>query len=261
MPSTPKRHFDEDIARAKAIAVLAKTLPFATPAEQLLRDDLLRSAWMFAVGAMDAYFCDAYAHSLATTLQSKSVQPTVVLPGFIEKIKIPIGSILSPYANRPNWRWRMAAKEMMERDNVLDLEKVTKLFNPFFPDGQNKKLFTEVVDAWIQLPGSTAHLFGVTATQFAAVPNGQAKQQARKEAVKYFTARIGSIIQRRHDCIHNCDRPRTSPQPVGSAGSVLNVIRDVRFTVDRCDTHFNTEYSAFLTRIGCTPATRNQLGY
>ncbi len=261
MPITPKRHFDEDIARAKAIAVHAKTLLSTTPFEELLRDDLLRSAWMFAVGAMDAYFCDAYAHFLATTLQAKSLQPTVVLPAFINKIKIPIGSILSPYANRPNWRWRMAAKAMMERDNVLDLEKVTKLFNPFFPDGQNKKLFAEVLDVWIQLPGATAHLFGITGTVFAAVLNGHAKDQARKDAAKYFTKRISSIIQRRHDCIHNCDRPKTSPQPVGSAGSVQNVIRDVRFTVERCDAHFDSEYAAFLTRIGCTSVTRNQLGY
>ena len=56
MPRTPKRHFDEDIARATAIVAHASLLPVATPEEQLLRDDLLRNGWMFAVGAMDVDF-------------------------------------------------------------------------------------------------------------------------------------------------------------------------------------------------------------
>lgn len=261
MPTTPKRHFDEDIARAAAIVAHASPLPSATPAEQLLRDDLLRNGWMFAVGAMDAYFCDAYVHCITTTLRSKSLQGSVVLPAFIKNIRIPIGSILSAYANRPNWKWRMAARALMERDNVLDLEKITKYFNPFFPDGQNRKLFSEVLDAWILLPRATAHLFGLTGAQFTAVPNGQQKTQARKDAVKHLTKRIGSIIQRRHDCIHNCDRPKSTPQPVGNPGSVRNVIRDVRFLVDSFDAHLDAEFPAFLTRIGCTAVTRNQLGY
>jgi len=149
----------------------------------------------------------------------------------------------------------------MERDNILQLEKVTKLFNPFFPDGQNKKLFGEVIDVWIQAPHATAHLFGITGAQFAALPVGQAKDRGRKDALKYFTSRIGTIIQRRHDCIHNCDRPKNTPQPIGNHGSVRNVIRDVRFLVDQFDAHINTEFLDFLTRIGCTAVTRNGLGY
>lgn len=261
MPTTPKRHFDEDIARATAIVAHAKTLPSATNAEKLLRDDLLRNGWMFAVGAMDAYFCDAYVHCITTSLRAKSLHSAVVLPNFIRNIRIPIGSILSAYANRPNWKWRMAARAMMERDNVLDLDKVTKYFNPFFPDGGNKKLFSEVLDTWICLPNATAHLFGVTGTQFTAVPNGQPKTQARKDAVKHVTKRIESIIQRRHDCIHNCDRPRSTPQNIGSPGAVRNVIRDVRFLVNSFDAHLDAEFPDFLTRIGCNPVTRNQLGY
>ena len=41
--------------------------------EELLRDDLLRSAWMFSVGAMDAFFCDLYADLLASVLMSKDI--------------------------------------------------------------------------------------------------------------------------------------------------------------------------------------------
>lgn len=261
MPTTPKRHFDEDISRAESLVLHARSLPAATDPERLLRDDVLRSAWMFAVGAMDAYFCDAYVHCLTTALRAKSIQANVNLPAFVKNIKIPIGSILSAYSNRPNWKWRMATRDMMERDNVLQLDKVTKLFNPFLPDGQNKKLFTEVIDSWVQSPRATAHLFGITSARFVALPAGQGKDQAKKDAAKHFTARIASIIQRRHDCIHNCDRPKSTPQPIGNHGSVRNVIRDVRFLVDQCDAHVNSEFPAFLTRIGCTAVTRNGLGY
>jgi hypothetical protein len=261
MPTTPKRHFDDDISRAESLVLHARSLPAATDPERLLRDDVLRSAWMFAVGAMDAYFCDAYVHCLTTTLHAKSIQANVNLPPFVKNVKIPIGSILSAYANRPNWKWRMAVRDMMERDNVLQLDKVTKLFNPFLPDGQNKKLFTEVIDIWLQAPGATAHLFGITRAQFGELPAGQGKDQAKKEAFKHFTSRITSIIQRRHDCIHNCDRPKSTPQLIGSTGSVRNVIRDVRFLVNQCDRHVNGEFPAFLTRIGCNAVTRNRLGY
>jgi hypothetical protein len=72
MPTTPKRHFDEDIARATSIVAHASPLPSTTLAGQLLRDDLLRSAWMFGVGAMDAYFSDAYVHMLTTALRAKN---------------------------------------------------------------------------------------------------------------------------------------------------------------------------------------------
>lgn len=64
--------------------------------------DLLRSAWMFAVGVMDAYLCDAYCFVLASTLRAQSLDSAVELPSFIWRIEIPIGAILKPYSRRPN---------------------------------------------------------------------------------------------------------------------------------------------------------------
>ena len=78
---------------------------------------------MFAVGALDAYFCDAYTDVVAATLASKSRQPTIVLPEFFGEIKLPIRAILEEYTHA-NWRWRMAARKMMERENVLSSNKV-----------------------------------------------------------------------------------------------------------------------------------------
>ena len=70
MPRTALGHFREDIARARAIVTHARPLPTGTQAEQMLRGDLLRSARMFAVGALDAYFCDAYTDLVAATIIS-----------------------------------------------------------------------------------------------------------------------------------------------------------------------------------------------
>src|SRR5712692_5145932 len=130
----PRRlnHFNQDIARARAIVAHADPLARTNPTEQMLRSDLLRSAWMFAVGAMDAYFCDAYTDIVAATIISKSRNQAANLPDFFYDIRFPIRAILEPYVNNENWRWRMAARKMMERENVLSLPAVQTLFNKFF---------------------------------------------------------------------------------------------------------------------------------
>lgn len=120
MPATALQHFQEEIARAKAIVAHADPLPRTNAAEQLLRSDLLRSAWMYAVGALDAYFSDAYTDLVAATANSKSRQPAITLPEWVYDIKLPIRAVLEEYDNT-NWRWRMAARKMMERENVINL--------------------------------------------------------------------------------------------------------------------------------------------
>lgn len=80
MPRTALVHFKEDVARARAIVAHADPLPLTTDAELLLRGDLFRSDWMFAVGALDAYFCDAYTDVVAATIISKSRHPAMTLP-------------------------------------------------------------------------------------------------------------------------------------------------------------------------------------
>ena len=116
MPSTALNHFNQDVARARAIVAHADPLPRTNLTEQMFRSDLLRSAWMFAVGAMDAYFCDAYTDIVAATIIAKSRHPAVNLPDFFYDIRLPVRAILEPYPSNENWRWRMAARKMMERD-------------------------------------------------------------------------------------------------------------------------------------------------
>jgi hypothetical protein len=55
VPTTAFAHFQEDVNRAQAILNHATPLPKLSDAEKLLRSDLLRSSWMFAIGALDAY--------------------------------------------------------------------------------------------------------------------------------------------------------------------------------------------------------------
>jgi hypothetical protein len=258
MPTTALAHFREDLDRARTIAAHADALPVTTPTEQLLRSDLLRSAWMFAVGALDAYFCDAYTDVVAASIISKNRHLPMTLPDFFYDIKFPVRSILEAYPVNVNWRWRMAARKMMERENILSLDEVKKLFNKFFRDGH--KFFGDLLDNWMRHPQSKRRLFGITPPAYA--PGSAADQdRARRLANNQMNERFGNIIQRRHDCIHNCDRPKIAPQPLAKAGTVMKVIEDVEFLVNRCDEHVTTEFRQFLLDCGCPAAVVAQAGY
>lgn len=257
MPATALQHFREDIARAKAIVTHAAPLPQSSGAEKLLRSDLLRSAWMFAVGALDAYFCDAYTDVIAAMASSKNRQPAITLPEWAYDIKFPLRAVLEKYDNA-NWRWRMAARRMMERENVIRLKAVQDLFNKFFRKGH--RFFHDQFDAWMARSDARIRLFGVLPADYIAMTKKD-KQAAREDAIVQFEERFRIIFQRRHDCIHNCDRPRVSPQPLGEGGTVLKVIQDVEFLVERCDEHINTEFREFLTAVGCSGTTISQAGY
>ena len=89
MPTTALAHFGEDVARARAIVAHADPLPAATPAEQMLRSDLLRSAWMFSVDARYLLlrclhrYCCSYDH-----LEESSSRAGV--PDFFYNIRFPV---------------------------------------------------------------------------------------------------------------------------------------------------------------------------
>ncbi len=258
MPATALQHFNDDLRRARAIVAHADLLPSATFQERELRSDLLRSCWMFAVGALDAYFCDAYSDIVAAAIICKSRQPAIVLPEFFYDIRLPIRAILEPYASNPNWRWRMATRKMMEREAVLGLEAIQNLFNKFFRDGH--RFFGDVLERWIVDPNANKRLFGTTRSAYLAlgpIDQGNARRTARQTLRKRF----GGIFQRRHDCIHNCDRPRVAPQPLARADTVEKVIEDVQFLVQHCDGHINLEFREFLVSCGSRDSAIAQVGY
>jgi hypothetical protein len=256
--ATALSHFQQDVARARAIVAHAGSLPHGTSAEQLLRDDLFRSAWMFAVGALDAYFCDAYTDVVAAAVIAKSRHLALTLPEFFYEIRFPVRAILEPYTNNLNWRWRMAARKMMERENVLSLEAIQRLFNKFFRNGH--RFFRDLLPDWIVHPEAHRRVFAISAARFSALPP-QLRGQAISDAQARMNDRFRVIFQRRHDCVHNCDRPRVKPQPVAPAGVVELVIEDVAFLVRRCDEHIVREFRQFLLGTGCPPAVVGQVGY
>ena len=174
MPDTALQHFREDIARTRAIVAHAETIPHHHTEGLLLRSDLFRSGWMFAVGALDAYFCDAYTDLIAATAASKSRQPAIALPEWVYDIKLPLRAVLEQYDNA-NWRWRMAARKMMERENVISLSAIQTLFNKFLRKG--RKFYRDLLDGWISRPDATLRLFGVKPTIYMAMADAE-KQRA-----------------------------------------------------------------------------------
>jgi hypothetical protein len=213
---------------------------------------------MVAIGALDAYFCDAYTDLVAATVSSKSRQPGITLPEVFYEIKFPVRSILEEYYN-PNWRWRMAARKMMERENVLSLSTIQELFNKFLR--QDKRFFkASVLEAWICHADATTRLFGIRRAAYLLLSSHD-KEQACKQVREILAARFKDLFQRRHDCIHNCDRPRVSPQPLSTPRTVFKVIEDVEFLVNRCEEHINAEFRQFLFGMGCSAATIAAAGY
>lgn len=213
---------------------------------------------MFTVGALDAYFCDAYTDIVAAAVISKARHPPLALPDFFYEIKFPVRAILEPYTNNVNWRWRMAARKMMARENVLSLATIQTLFNKFFR--KKHRFFRDLLAAWVVHPDARRRVFGITAVRFGGLtPSDQ--NTALDDALEKMEDRFRTVFQRRHDCIHNCDRPRVQPQPLGVATIVEHVIEDVDFLVRRCDEQITQQFRQFLLDCGCPAAIIGQAGY
>lgn len=255
MPDQAKKHFDEDIARSRAILEHAKTLTASD--QKMLHDDLLRSAWMFAVGAMDAYFCDAYASVLARTLKAKHHQNDITLPQRVQNIEISVGDIFASYGERKGWRWRMAVRKKIQKKNMLDVSAIKNSLNPFMTNGN--KLYEEVIESWILSRGATKRLFGLSARDLNACSTKKAREEARKQAVWKLTKRLNGFIQRRHDCIHNCDRPKYAINSMERENTVKSVLDDIAFFVTICNDHIDSEWIKFVDQIGCSSTTKNKI--
>ena len=149
---------------------------------------------MFAVGTLDAYFCDAYTDLVAATANSKSRQPSITLPDWAYDIKVPIRAILEEYDNS-NWRWRMAARKMMERENVFRLSTIQTLFNKFFRKG--RRFWHDCLDDWISRPDSRIRLFGVSRAGYQVMPDSKKKQPPQQNLwVRFGSGRCPRLCKR-----------------------------------------------------------------
>lgn len=224
---TPRKHFGEDIARVDALLGLAQQ----TAAEPL-RSDVARYAVAGAVGAMDAYLCDAYVGLLVAVIQGFTAGTVGSLPAPLHKETLPVGPLLARrYPARANWALRMAARGRMEKENMLQVGKVKDTFNPFLPAGH--KLWLDLIDEYADL--GRKRLTKWRTADFAAV-SGKNLLARRREAATALVARIGAIVQRRHDIVHNADRPKVAPQPI-TWGQARAMVRDVDDFVIVLDKH------------------------
>ena len=213
---------------------------------------------MASVGAMDAYFCDAYADVLARLFKAKNMQPAIRLTNAIEKIELPVRAIFAQTNVRENWKWRLAARGLMEKDNVLSMDKIKQLFNPFLRKGH--KLFEiPMLEDWILVRKAPRRVVGTNATSYRRL-SAKSKSEARKVARMKLCAYYDSICQRRNDCIHNCDRPKMSLQSI-SVSAVEKVVTDIKLLVSSSDNHFEKEFNHHLQTIGANGVTRNACGY
>ena len=207
------------------------SLAIATaPLDAPLAFDVGRVAVGFGVGALDAYLCDAFSDTLARCLKSCR-RNRHALPAGYRKLELPIGPLMTDYAVRQNWGLRMAARALMERDNLLQLARLKDLFNPALPAGG--KLWHDLAQEFVNL--DRKRLAGIKRSEYGAL-SGQARADGPKRVSAAVLRRIGEIVQRRHDVVHNCDRPRTAKQPL-SLSKAKTMLTDVEDFVLILDDH------------------------
>lgn len=242
-------HFQEDIGRARDLQRHASSLPSG-----VLKGDILRSSWMMGVGAADAYFCDAYADLISRTLNAKRQQSTVEITGRLARIEVPVIAVIGESNN--GWRWRMIARGLIEKESVLSLDDVRKLFGTFFPK-RRRLLTASTIDQWILRSDAPYGCFGLCASEYRH-SSGDALKTQREMALRQFEKTFSDIFQRRHDCIHNCDRPKNRPLPI-TFEKVKRITNYVDFLCTRMDQALREEFPDYLRRIGCNGVTRNSV--
>jgi hypothetical protein len=235
VPTTFRTHFDNDITRAENILARSLAMQGGGEPERLYKDIRLSSIAL-AVGALDAYLCDAYVDCLTAVLRAYSQGQWVgALPSTYSKQMLPAGEILkSTRLHRPQWRIRMAARKVIEKDNMLSLSRFEDCFNGILPN--NRKLWLDFVPvlAAHNLVRLTRHV----AADLAPLA-GDALIQAKKEVASAVTKRLGSTIQLRHDWIHNCGRPRNAIQDL-THGQASARVRDIRLFIEDLDNHLDS---------------------
>lgn len=236
MPTTARIHFDDDIARADLLRIEASRVQ----TDGLARDIRI-SGVALAVGALDAYLCDAYVDCLATVLRAYFLgEWKGRLPRYYAKQQLPAGEILDNSRKmRPLWSIRMAARKVMERDDMLSIGRLPDYFNPILPAGQ--KLWVDFLPR-IQGHGY-ARLSGPRSAAEIAAMAGKAKESATKASIEAIKSRLSAIIQIRHDWIHNCGRPKAAIQPL-TDGEARVRIRDIRIFVTELDDHLEAHRRA-----------------
>ena len=150
----------------------------------------------------------------------------------------------------------MSARELVEKENVLSFAQIRGLFNQFFPNKQGL-LSRDRVLGWITDPLAQHRHFGLSAVQLAAVP-AATLAETKEKALAHFETKFITIFQRRHDCIHCCDRPKSAVQTINFL-AVRKKLEDVEFLVNRCHAELCARFGLYLADLGFSGATRSQV--
>jgi hypothetical protein len=231
VPKTARKHFDQDLQRVGSMLALALGQPAGS---ELLVGDLRRQAVAMAVGALDAYLCDAYADVLTRTLRACREGTLANLPAGYYKTLLPAGPLLAKQYLRENWGLRMAARKVIERDNMLRTSRLADMFNPGL--APSAKLWEPaLLDKYVALRRRrmTKHV----AKELAAL-KGKDREKAYRRVEGRLRSRVDAIIQRRHDIVHNCDRPKQAPQKM-SHELADRMVEDIKAFVEILDEHLN----------------------
>lgn len=249
MLKTACKHFNEDIQRAKDLRNHGILIT-----EKGVKDDTFRAALMMSVGACDAFFSDAYVDVISRSLRAKQLQPSIEFPERLGRLQVPVTAVIR--LSNDGWRWRMAARGLMEDDNVTSIAKIEGLFSPFFPD-HGKMLSQATMETWILDPECNTRIVGTTTADYQNADRKQ-KGNLRKHAKKAMEKRYQSIFQRRHDCIHNCDRPKSGLQRIGP-NITKDAINDIEYLVRKCSEALDSRFPEYLKELGFSRAVRSQV--
>jgi hypothetical protein len=125
----------------------------------------------------------------------------------------------------------MAAKAIMEKDNMYSLSRLADAFNGSLPIGQ--KLWTALVP---QLTALGRRRFTRHLTADLAALSGKPLQDAQKEVIASVKERIGLTVQFRHDWIHNCARPKGTIVNY-TDGQAKAAINEIKSLIEILETH------------------------
>jgi hypothetical protein len=127
----------------------------------------------------------------------------------------------------------MATRALMEKDNLLQLGRLKGLFNPALPSGH--KLWHDLTQDFVDL--DRKRLTGFRKSSYALLV-GKTKGKGPKKVQVAVLKRMGEIVQRRHDVVHNCDRPKTAKQRL-SLPQAKKMLTDVNDFVTILDEHLD----------------------
>ncbi len=229
---TPRKHFDEDINRAHDMIRMSKDKDSDGAGERLVHDVRL-SAVALAVGAMDAYFSDAYVDCLTSVLRAYiHGKWRGDLPSAYAKRELPAGEVLdSSRQNRPLWALRMATRTIMERDNMLSISRISDQFNGILPPTQ--KLWAGLTNDLIAF--GSKRFTGITQSELSQL-SGKDLEKKKKKAIFLFQDRIKDTVQLRHDWAHNCGRPKSAIQKLTHNQATARV-QEIHTLIEAFDDH------------------------